>query len=200
MRQRGKVSELALTFCGGKGALQAMAANYGMFLSDEDAQLLVDLWRAANPWAQDFSRKLWETMRDAHEAPGTLHTVNGKIGFIYLADYLGGSLLMQLPSGRFLTYRALRWETVHEYDDNDQIIDIEVGTDVRPRLRPHQAVARLLCREHDAGGRRRYPARHAGARQRFAQHADDPGAHARRGAAGSAHRPRRRRRRTAAGR
>jgi len=123
MRQRGKVSELALTFCGGKGALQAMAANYGMFLSDEDAQLLVDLWRAANPWAQDFSRKLWETMRDAHEAPGTLHTVNGKIGFIYLADYLGGSLLIQLPSGRFLTYRALRWETVHEYDDNDQIID-----------------------------------------------------------------------------
>ncbi|RPI47093.1 MAG: hypothetical protein EHM67_00245, partial [Hyphomicrobiaceae bacterium] len=122
MRQRGKVMELSLTFCGGKGALQGMAANYGMFLDDETAQQLVDQWREANPWAQDFSRQLWEAMRDAHEAPGQF-TSAGHIGFIFLKEYLGGSLLMRLPSGRMLTYRGLKWETVHEYDDNDQIID-----------------------------------------------------------------------------
>jgi hypothetical protein len=32
-------------------------------------------------------------------------------------------MLLRLPSGRFLTYRGLRWETVHEYDDNDVIVD-----------------------------------------------------------------------------
>jgi DNA polymerase bacteriophage-type len=122
MRQRGKVAELALAFCAGKGALQNMAANYGMFLDDETAQEVVDQWREANPWAIDFSRRLWEAMREAHEAPGHLAHV-GPIGFIFLKHYLGGTLLLRLPSGRFMTYRGLRWETVHEYDDNDVIID-----------------------------------------------------------------------------
>jgi len=122
MRQRGKVMELSLTFCGGKGALQGMAANYGMHLDDDTAQELVDQWREANPWAVDYSRQLWDAARDAHEAPGHFTHV-GPISFVFLKDYLGGSLLCRLPSGRFLTYRALRWETVHEYDDNDVIID-----------------------------------------------------------------------------
>jgi DNA polymerase len=122
MRQRGKVMELSLTFCGGKGALQGMAASYGMHLDDETAQLLVNQWREANPWALDYSRQLWEAVREAHEAPGHFSHV-GPISFVFLKDYLGGTLLCRLPSGRFLTYRALRWETVNEYDDNDVIID-----------------------------------------------------------------------------
>jgi len=122
MRQRGKVMELALTFCGGKGALQNMAANYGMFIDDETAAQWVNEWREANPWAQDYGRKLWDAVLTAHEAPGHEAAV-GPIKFIYWREYLGGSLLMQLPSGRYLTYRGMRWETVHEYDDNDVIID-----------------------------------------------------------------------------
>ena len=37
IRQRGKVAELALGFCGGVGALQAMAAGYGLHLSAGEA-------------------------------------------------------------------------------------------------------------------------------------------------------------------
>ena len=38
MRQRGKVAELALGFCGGVGALQSMAAGYGLHFTDAEAQ------------------------------------------------------------------------------------------------------------------------------------------------------------------
>lgn len=122
LRQRGKVMELALSFCGGKGALQNMAANYGMYLSDEDAQLAVDQWREVNPWAVAYSRRLWDAMRDAMEAPGHYATV-GPIGFLFHKNYLGGTMHCVLPSGRILNYRAARWETVYTYDDQDQIID-----------------------------------------------------------------------------
>ena len=63
MRQRGKVAELALGFCGGEGALQAMAAAYGLHLDDAEAQDLVDAWREANPWAVTSPRELWDAMR-----------------------------------------------------------------------------------------------------------------------------------------
>jgi hypothetical protein len=44
----------------------------------------------------------------------------GRIGFIFLSNYLGGSLLMRLPSGRCLTYRRLKWEEIEILDDDDQ--------------------------------------------------------------------------------
>lgn len=116
-RQRGKVAELALGFCGGRGALQNMAAAYGMHLPDVEAQLWVDQWREANPWAMKFSQKLWEAMRKAQAVPNHFHPA-GRIAYAFLPDYLGGSLLCRLPSGRLLTYRGLRWENVAEVDDD----------------------------------------------------------------------------------
>jgi DNA polymerase len=122
IRQRGKVAELALGFMGGVGALQAMAAGYGLHLEDAEAKDIVDRWRAANPWAMNFSQELWEAARTAHRAPNHFIPA-GRVGFIFLPRLLGGSLLCRLPSGRMLTYRALRWEMVDVLDDDDNVID-----------------------------------------------------------------------------
>lgn len=120
-RQAGKVAELALGFCGGKNALQAMAASYGMHLDDAEAQDIVDRWRAANPWAIYYSKDLWYVMNDARERPGELIPA-GRVGFVWLSNYLGGSLLCRLPSGRFLTYRAVRTEMMDKKDDKGMVI------------------------------------------------------------------------------
>ncbi len=148
LRQRGKVAELACGFGGGRGALQNMAANYDMALDDEQASEIVAQWRAANPWAVTFwgahrkgrpvstpeddydegeglplrpSYGLWGAANRAIEAPGT-EQIAGRVMYIYLTEYLGGSLLCRLPSGRFLTYRRAKWETVNEKDDDGTIV------------------------------------------------------------------------------
>jgi DNA polymerase len=121
IRQRGKVAELALGFMGGVGALQNMAAGYGLHLDNDEARLIVTRWREANQWAVDFSNNLWEAMREAHHFPDSSDFVYvGRIGFIFLSDYLGGSLLMRLPSGRYLTYRRMKWEYLDILDDDDK--------------------------------------------------------------------------------
>ena len=124
VRQRGKVAELALGFCGGVGALQAMAAGYGLHFSDSEAKDIVDRWREANPWAQDYSRQIWEGMRLAMSPEYTSDPDRAvKVGRVWLKydpRYFGGSLLARLPSGRVLTYRSMRWEDVDVLDEDDK--------------------------------------------------------------------------------
>jgi DNA polymerase len=145
LRQRGKVAELACGFGGSLGALQNMAANYGMALDDDLARQIVAQWREANPWAVNFwgahragapldedrnrgsqhhSFGLWGAANRAIEAAGTLQYA-GRIAYIYLREYLGGTLLCRLPSGRFLTYRGARWGSVEEKDDDGNVVDVE---------------------------------------------------------------------------
>jgi DNA polymerase len=119
IRQRGKVAELALGYCGGVGALQAMAAGYGLHLTDAEAREIVARWRAANPWALDFAREIWEAMRLAMNQPHT-EAKAGRVTFVYLPGYFNGSLLCQLPSGRWLTYRSMRWDRVDVLDEDDK--------------------------------------------------------------------------------
>jgi DNA polymerase len=119
IRQRGKVAELALGFGGGVNALLNMGVNYGLHLEPEEAKLIVARWREANRWAADFSSALWNAMREAHRFQKQFVPA-GRVGFIFLGDYLGGSMLMRLPSGRLLTYRGLRWEQLDVLDDDDQ--------------------------------------------------------------------------------
>lgn len=119
IRQRGKVAELALGYGGGVGALQAMGAGYGVYLDDDEARQIVERWRAANPWAVAFWRALWEAAALARRVPGH-YAPAGRVGFLYLQKYLGGSLLCQLPSGRWLTYRAMHPELVDILDADDQ--------------------------------------------------------------------------------
>lgn len=119
IRQRGKIAELALGYMGGVGALQNMAAASGLYLTHDEAQLIVNRWREENKWASNFSQGLWEGMRQAHQHPCQYVPV-GRTGFIFLPDYAAGSMLMQLPSGRFLTYRNLKWVYDDVLDEDDQ--------------------------------------------------------------------------------
>jgi DNA polymerase len=119
IRQRGKVAELALGFCGGVGALQAMGASYGLHLGDAEAKEIVDRWREANPWAINFSRELWDAMRQAMHNPRQAFPA-GKVRFEFRPEYLHGTMFCFLPSGRALSYRALRWENIPVLDDDDK--------------------------------------------------------------------------------
>jgi len=121
LRQIGKVAELALGFGGGLGALQAMGAGYGVHISEDLGRAVVDQWRKANPWCVDFWDALWTAANRALELPGTLQQA-GRIHYVYLRSYLGGSLLAVLPSGRCLTYRDIRYERVADLDDDDKVI------------------------------------------------------------------------------
>jgi DNA polymerase len=120
MRQRGKVAELALGFGGSTGALQAMAAGYGLHLEDADALQTVTRWREANPWCVAF----WQALGDAADAAMRLRRPQrvGRVVYSFAPGYLGGSLFCELPSGRLLTYRALRYERVEEKDDDGRVI------------------------------------------------------------------------------
>jgi len=121
IRQRGKVAELALGFCGGVGALQAMGASYGLHLSDDDARIIVDKWRADNSWAINFSREIWEAMRFcSHRDNFGQRVPVGRMWLKYDPAYLGGTLLARLPSGRIITYRAMRWQDIDVLDEDDK--------------------------------------------------------------------------------
>lgn len=119
-RQIGKVSELALGFAGGPGALQAMAKAYGVKIPKYDAppntpydqrepppdgsdEWIKLMWRAANPEAVKF----WRDIDDAavacmQAAPGRDFPVGktGRVSFRRNARVLR----MRLPSGRPLFY------------------------------------------------------------------------------------------------
>jgi len=121
VRQRGKVAELALGFGGGLGALQSMAAGYGLHLEDAEARQTVEDWRAANPWCVEFWEELEDAVEQAMRLPG-LPQRAGRVVYTFAREYLGGSLFCQLPSGRFLTYRNLHYEPVEEKDDDGQTL------------------------------------------------------------------------------
>jgi DNA polymerase len=110
-------------FGGGVGALTRMALAYRIHLDPAEARRIVDAWRAANSWAPQFwgahrdgeSFGLWGAAMSAWETPGSI-TSAGRIVFTYREDYLGGSLFMALPSGRWLTYPRPRWRDVDVLD------------------------------------------------------------------------------------
>lgn len=131
IRQRGKVAELALGFGGGTGALHAMGAGYGLFLSDAEAKQIVERWRAANPWCVRFwgaydgsqCHGLWGAAHLAMDKENWGVTFKaGRISFQYVPGYLGGSLLCALPSGRVLTYRGIKYETTDDLDDDGNVV------------------------------------------------------------------------------
>src|SRR6516225_3462950 len=122
-RQIGKVVILACGFSGSVGALKAMALSYRIHFEDAEARRIVDAWRAANPWAEEFwgahrdgeSYGLWGAAMTAIEVPG-LVTRAGRLAFVFHSEYLGGTLFMVLPSGRLLTYPRPKWREVDVLD------------------------------------------------------------------------------------
>lgn len=97
LRQKGKITELALGYGGSVGALKSMGA-LEMGLSEEELQPLVYSWRESNPmitafwWDVDTAVKTAIKQRTSTEVRG--------IRFIYKS----GILFIKLPSGRMLSY------------------------------------------------------------------------------------------------
>jgi DNA polymerase len=111
-RQVGKVLELALGYQGGVGALQTMAAGYGLTLPDRETQReWVGAWRAANLEIEGF----WYALEDAAKAAIRKPGKSFGAGRIRVAVRRQGDqfwLLLKLPSGRFLAYHRPRIEYV----------------------------------------------------------------------------------------
>lgn len=116
-RQVGKVAELALGFGGGKGALDAMGAGYGIYLEESMQKHIVSSWRASNGWAVVFWKDLMTAFMSAWDHPGQIYAV-GRVAYIFNENYLGGTMFAYLPCGRPLTYTKLRREKVR-YEDDD---------------------------------------------------------------------------------
>lgn len=119
-RQTGKVQELALGFAGGAGALMVMAAAYRIAMTKEQAQPLVDIWRANNGWATEFWADVETAFHKAHERPGQVFTV-GRLAYMFDPSYLNGTMFCALPDGRLLSYPFLKLSTVEKTDKFGQV-------------------------------------------------------------------------------
>lgn len=97
LRQKGKISELALGYGGSVGALTSMGA-LDMGLAEEELSPLVSTWRNANPHITQF---WWDVDAAAIKAvTEKRETRIGRITFFYQS----GILFTMLPSGRKLAY------------------------------------------------------------------------------------------------
>lgn len=102
LRQKGKISQLALGYGGGVAALEAMGGAR-MGLSREEMQRMVRLWRRAN---RNITR-LWDTVEQA--AISAIRT--GRTARIHRGIEVGyrwGMLTVTLPSGRTICYPRAR--------------------------------------------------------------------------------------------
>lgn len=116
-RQVGKVAVLSLGFGGGVGALDAMAANYGLSLERDFMGKIVGKWRERNRWAVTFWADLMDAFMKAWDKPGTVFKAE-RVAYVYHPDYLRGTMFCYLPDGRPITYTALRREKV-TYEDEE---------------------------------------------------------------------------------
>lgn len=102
LRQRGKVSELALGYGGAENALITMGA-LDMGLKESELPGIVSRWRWANPTVV----KSWKTVEAAFKyALGNPGAVVGCLRGLLKFQFYKGCMLMKLPSGRYLVYRT----------------------------------------------------------------------------------------------
>lgn len=97
LRQKGKVSELALGYGGSVGALTSMGA-LDMGLTEEELAPLVFTWRNANP---NITKFWWDV--DAAAIKAVTEKKKTRVGKITF-EYKSGILFIALPSGRNLSY------------------------------------------------------------------------------------------------
>lgn len=97
LRQKGKISELALGYGGGKGALAAMGA-LEMGIAESELPILVEMWRTANP---NIVRFWWDI--DHAVMDSVIHKTTNIVGNIII-ECTKGMLYLHLPSGSTLSY------------------------------------------------------------------------------------------------
>ncbi len=103
-RQAGKVTHLSCGYGGKGGALMAMAKGYGLNLEPNEADQMARAWHAANPWVEQYARRLHDAAQRAVNQVGSVHEVDGKIA--YGCEMRGGVKILRcrLPSGRIISY------------------------------------------------------------------------------------------------
>lgn len=131
-RQIGKVATLALGFQGGVGAFQSMAKNYGLTISDAEAQNIVDSWRRANHWAVRFWAKLEKASKDAMSYPNKWFTA-GKVEYIFLSELMGGTLLAKMQGEHLIQYPKARLETVQTPWGEDKLAITSLKASFKPK-------------------------------------------------------------------
>ncbi|GMB00897.1 DNA polymerase [Pelosinus sp. IPA-1] len=109
LRQKGKVSELALGYQGGPKALEKMGA-LSMGLTVEELPALVKMWRNANRAIV----KLWfDVEAGVIKAIEDKMAVRFKYGMVFSVE--SGILFIRLPSGRRLAYARPRMEVEERF-------------------------------------------------------------------------------------
>jgi DNA polymerase len=98
LRQKGKVSELALGYQGGPGALIQMGA-LDMGIDESDLQELVDRWRAANKKIVQYWYKIQDAAIRCVSEGEKIKLPHGITMFMEK-----GIFFIELPSGRRLSY------------------------------------------------------------------------------------------------
>lgn len=104
-RMAGKIATLALGFGGGVGALNRMAVAYGVHFTDEQAQGIVDTWRASRPKTVKF----WDSINRAAQGAvragkASVQTDHARIDM--QTERIAGRLVLSitLPSKRKIYY------------------------------------------------------------------------------------------------
>lgn len=97
LRQKGKITELALGYGGSIGALKAMGATK-LGLTDDELPPLVQMWRNASPHIVQF---WWDVDKAAKECIKT-HLPQTTHGMKFI--YRSGCMFLRLRSGRYLCY------------------------------------------------------------------------------------------------
>lgn len=100
LRQKSKISELALGYEGAVGALKRMGGEK-MGLADTEMKNLVHRWRMANPAIVDMWHAFDAASKEAVRYRKSVSTTDHNIIF----DCDGEYMTVQLPSGRKLFYR-----------------------------------------------------------------------------------------------
>ena len=109
-RQKGKISELALGYQGGAGALKTMGA-LEMGLTEDELEPIKEAWRAANPEIVQFWYACERAAKDAvlGKKSATLPIAGKRASLVFA--YESGFLTIQLPSKRKLFYVKPRIES-----------------------------------------------------------------------------------------
>jgi DNA polymerase len=111
-RQLGKVIVLALGFGMGPDKFVETAKGYGITLDPDEARSIVYDWRDRNYRIRNFWYELGdiatEVIESGYDGDFIMNRGTNRIGFRMGRNKLRGSLLMRLPSGRYLCYREAR--------------------------------------------------------------------------------------------
>lgn len=110
-RMIGKVAVLSLGYGGGVGAFQKMSRNYGVKISDEEAERIKLRWREGNKRIVAYWHGLERAAKAAIRNSGEQFTVQSeKRKVVFMRK--NKLLLCRLPSGRILFYPEARIEDV----------------------------------------------------------------------------------------